>query len=63
MVFIVMPIANIYNKEFAMKKRVKIVKPKGFTKVERPAAKAVGYTGLKVAQLRQAQVVHASASR
>ena len=46
-----------------MKKKSIIVKPKGFTKVERPTAKAVWYTGHKVAQLRQSQVVHASASR
>ena len=45
------------------KKKSVIVKPKGFTKVERPTAKAVWYTGHKVAQLRQSQVVHASASR
>lgn len=52
MVFVVMPIANIYNKEFAMKMRRKYVVPR---------ARMV-YTGSKsVAELRQAQVVSAQA--
>ena len=46
-----------------MRRKRVVTKPKGFTGVQRRTTKVVVYTGTKVAQLRQSQVVHASASR